>query len=274
MLLIVWNSEGDRWDALWNHWVSKEVQRAQDTLLGLVIEAGWAPWVPKYAAGGAVADVRVNTEYALSSDYYDYATPPLSAFCQGMLGRPGKRTRTGRSALWIPWVKTFDALNVNARCSMGSLFCPLGSDRIPAPHWKARRIEGNIRPALEASLQVGGDVQTVVFLVHLASSARALTELNTLTDQITRLIPEDAQALVVGDMNVNILGLHNPKLNLGPHWSIARTCQPTQRAGGELDYALVYDRSRSMRVKASTLCRFDLHPNESDHSVMQYEISL
>jgi hypothetical protein len=114
-----------------------------------------------------------------------------------------------------------------------------------------------------------------VFLVHLVSGwpDGAQAEMNALISVIGTLIPQNTAAVIVGDMNINLL---TTALTLPANWYLLRTGVATQQSGGELDYALLFDPTRIYQPTATVaiLQQFKTGNNQSDHSVLQYTIPL
>src|SRR5580692_10860482 len=95
MQLIVWNSQGGKWDIAWNNYVVPVSQGLdQDTML-LLVESGWGPWVTP-------GPVTCNACYWQDSSmtWYDAKASGKSTFCQGI----GEQRRY--RAMWVPWVKS------------------------------------------------------------------------------------------------------------------------------------------------------------------------
>lgn len=76
MKLIVWNSQGGKWDIFWDSYINPEmVANPIEDIVGLLVESGWAPWVTP-------GDVIINNCYGLDNGltYYD-TTAPASHLC-------------------------------------------------------------------------------------------------------------------------------------------------------------------------------------------------
>jgi hypothetical protein len=263
--LVVWNSQGGKWDALWTNWIepyaSPVAPNPAEDVIALVVEAGWAPWVKS----GLVTQ---NAEYFLDSSltYHDETSADASAFCRGVMA--ARR----RKAMWIPWVpRPGDFINPsNTRCSMGAVVCTRQLMLQRADRLDLTR-EGHLRPVVRVELGIGKNTLITIFLVHLKSgyAPNAQAELDGLTTQMTKRIPEGSAALVVGDMNIpgpvppparwQVLD-GKPPSDVGTHSSLR-----------DLDWGLLYDPSNYFKApQASVLEKWKTAKNGSDHSVMSY----
>jgi hypothetical protein len=259
--LVVWNSQGGKWNDLWSNWIvpyAYPVNPAnREDVIGLVVEAGWAPWVTP-------GPVRLNGEYFLdeSMTWYDPVAAGRSIFCQAML-----LARTYK-AMWIPWVGNPEAFKTNTRCSMAAVVCPR-SFRIGKPYRLDLTAQGHWRPVVCIPVGIGDMPLLTIYCVHLISgyAPNALAELNSLTGQIGQRIPQGTIAVVVGDMNIP--GPIQP----GQGW-VALDANPpggTQKSGNDLDWALLWDPNRFFVTRTATeLQHWKTPPNNSDHSVMSY----
>lgn len=262
--MIVWNSQGSKWDPMWNSWAGPAVTPQTDDVVVLMVEAGWAPWI-------ASGNVVVNNVYPHDSfsDRYNPQSAANSACCGAI-----KDSRR-RKAWWIPWVNTVAAMNdgvaTNSRCSMGAILLPHAMMIQGAPG--RYLFAGHKRPVVHVHLGARHDVEMTVLLVHLISGywRNAQAELDDLTAAMSSIIPQNTVGLVVGDMNINLLaGVPNVPAN----WSILRCGAATQMSGGELDWALLYNPARQELTGATAvLQRYKSPPNGSDHSVMQYSLN-
>lgn len=259
MQLVVWNSQGKKWDAFWTNYINPLATaiRPQD-VMGLLVESGWAPWVTP-------GTVKINTLYPLTREqqWYSIVGARRSVFCQGVLAK------RKRYAMWVPWVANLNAFKTNTRCSMGGVLVSATRNlrtyrSIEFPHHK--------RPVIRMEIARVDDVQFTVFLVHLISGypSRAQNELNELADTISASVPEGTPAIVLGDMNIDLLKVN---LEVPDKWRIISTGVPTQKRGGELDWALLYDPLGSLRAATATVVQ-QYVLNGSDHSVLRYDIPL
>jgi len=266
MRLIVWNSRGAKWDNMWNNFVEPELTPAQtDDVVGLIVEAGWAPWI---LPGNPVG---VNNIYPMEAfgDRYDEQRALLSFCCEGI------RDVRRRRAFWVPWVQTLADLEAgtrsNSRCSMGMLLMPhkftLGQAKRFVNKKKMKR------PVVSVSFREGRNVEVTVMVVHLVSSANAAGELQNLTRVVRNQIPTGTIAIVVGDFNIDIMGgLPALPANweiLAPHPVVA-----THQGGKSLDWALVYNPSHVPIVMSSQVIQqYGTGTNNSDHSVLRFVLN-
>lgn len=261
MRLVVWNSQGSKWDTAWTDFTSQYVTAPPtDDVLLLLVEAGWAPWVKS-------GDVVINNGYPLTTgvEYFDEIAAGKSSLCQSVL--PTRRN----SALWVPWVGNLDAMKTNSRCSLGTAFYP---DKLMFDSVCTTKMENFIRPVIRIRLAAGSSVNLSVFVVHMVSgsSAKAEAQLVNVMNKMHTLVPEGSAAIIVGDMNVDLLSAGKMS-NLPSHWSIVRTGVATQQSGGELDYGLLFDpNSTYASASASVLQKYKTGNNQSDHSVLSYSL--
>lgn len=268
--LVAWNSRGAKWDTMWNHFVETQILPVPpgqtDDVVGLITESGWAPWI---AAG---VPVTVDTPYPLDTeiDRYDPHSAQWSSFC---LGVGDVRTR---SAFWIPWVATLadmeDELSrSNSRCSMGGVVLP----HVLTPFGVGRRFVSPAmfkRPIVGTQFKIGRNVEVNVLLVHLVASGNAVNELDKLMKYVPTLYDDHTLTIVVGDFNIN---LFNGFPALRPDWHLLcpMPVVATQRRGGSLDWALIYNPNGTpLTMTATVIEPFGTHINDSDHSAMLYDI--
>lgn len=260
--MVVWNSQGAKWDAFWTNWIAPiapdGVNNTAD-VAGMLVESGWAPWVQD-------TEVVENGNYQMVStaSWYSAAGVANSPFCQGVDG-----TRQWK-ALWVPWVKTLNAMRTNSRCSMGATVLPY--QRRFMGFYPSN--QGLLRPVVVSGFAVGSTQMLTVLQVHLVSSRNAIYELNALTAAMSRLIPQGTTGLVVGDLNVDL-----QKVNYVPQdnrWHVLSTGGATQQSGGELDWALLYDPNGQyyQTATAQVLAQYKTGANQSDHSVMMYTVNI
>ena len=94
MKLVVWNSQGGKWDIFWTSHLSPiHVLHPREDVIGFLVESGWAPWV-------VPGVITVNEEYMMDSDktWFDWTSASNSAFCVGIA------SKRGYQAMWIPWI--------------------------------------------------------------------------------------------------------------------------------------------------------------------------
>jgi len=263
MNLVVWNSQGAKWDTFWTSYINPLLASGQD-VVGLLVESGWAPWVTS-------GDVTINALYSLESEvtWYDGPSAANSAFCQGV---KAKRRLT---AFWIPWAKNLDAMKTNTRCSMGGILMP--ASRVVVDTTRFLMAE-HLRPVLRILLGKPANQNYTpdftILLVHLISGRPivAQNEMNDLIGGMQSLISQGTSGVIVGDMNVD-LQPPNVVPALPDRWRYLRTNQATQQSGGELDYAVLYDPNQQYTAAAATVVQsFKTGNNQSDHAVMQYNI--
>jgi hypothetical protein len=270
MQLVVWNSCGDKWDVLWNAYISPILNNTpREDVLGLVVEAGWAPWVTP-------GNVVLDEVYPLDSwaTWYDKDKASASDFCSGV-----SKARM-RRAFWVPWVGNIDAMRTNSRCSMGAVAIP--KSRYISQGDRIRGTDPSLyyRPIFRIPVKTpsagGGTTQLTVFLVHLVSGkpAVAQAQVTGLVNAMSRLVPEGTGAIVVGDFNINIQPV---PFTLPPSWRLLRAGVATHAGTGasELDYGLLYDpRAAFSRASVTVLDQYQSGRNPSDHSVMQFSVPL
>lgn len=266
MKLVVWNSQGSKWDAAYTSFTAPVVagMPADDVVL-LLVEAGWAPWVSS-------GDVTINGWYPLEStlSWYSNTGAATSAFCTAV------EQKRRYQALWVPWVKNLNAMSTNSRCSIGAAVFP-NSYQVAKP--ETFSFQNFIRPVIRLQFGKGNksiNVSFVVFLVHMISGVSWLAEqqLVGVMNSMQKLIPEGCAALIVGDMNVNLLSAGKMN-NLPAKWSILNTGAATQQSGGELDYGLLYDPNSALQSSTvNVVQQYKSGANQSDHSVLMYNIPL
>lgn len=269
MKLVVWNSQGNKWDGAWGFLTPLLPSPRTDDVLLFLVESGWPPWVQS-------GDVVVNQEYDLDTDmmYYDEKSASKSRFCTYIIhSRECKAT-------WIPWVKNFDGVNTNSRCSLGAAFYPSKrTSRLVHGGFTAIKQEEFIRPTIRVQLGKGTEGLNVgisLYVVHMISSAqtKAEAQLITMMKAMQKVIPQGSAALIVGDMNVNLLSAG--KMNdLPKNWSILSTGVATQQSGGELDYGLLYDPNSAFGSSSvSVLAQYKTVNNKSDHSALLFDVPI
>lgn len=262
--LVVWNSQGKKWDTLWNHYVSPLVMPQQtDDVVALLVESGWAPWVTP-------GEITLNATYWLRQGVSYYAEKPAlkSTFCVAV--EASRRWK----ALWIPWVKNLDA-QPNTRCSMGSMILPA---KKLMGHTDRIMVEGLLRPVVRVTIGTSGKhnvtPEFTILLVHMVSGYPNLAQrqLDELIASMSKLIPQSTSAIIVGDMNVNLL---RRNFLLPEKWRFLSVGVPTQQSGGELDYGILYDPNGVLGgATVNVVQRWGRGNNDSDHSVLQYNIPL
>jgi hypothetical protein len=262
MRLIVWNSQGGKWDDLWLNWVGPFLPPFDD-VIGLVVEAGWAPWVTP-------GPVRKNAVYTFESDKTWFNGACNTALCNAIGGR-----RRG-NALWVPWVKDATDMTkaVNTRCSLGGVVCPKDFT-LHSIDGIDKSGEGHTRPVVRVQIGTPSDVMLTILAVHLISGypAKAQQHLDQLTNQMKDLIPQGTAGIVVGDMNIDRANVAAPA-----GWQILSQAAATQQSGGNLDWALLRDpfglfrntRTCNMMTRWKQINAFGR--NDSDHAVMQYQL--
>lgn len=256
MKLVVWNSQGSKWDDFWNNFVSPEVVPPQnEDVMGLLVESGWAPWVTP-------GPVYKNAIYDLTTDisYFNAAVVATSPFSQAVLGV------RRRQALWIPWMNKPKPKKVNTRVSMGGIICPV---KAQVGFIDRKEFKGFRRPVVQIPMERLG---ITIFLVHLISGVpvKAQEEIDGLTSFMSTLVPSGTAAIVVGDMNIDLL---TKVVNAPDHWRILNVGVATQQSGGELDYALLYDPNNQYGgATATVLAQYKTPTNGSDHSVLMYSL--
>ena len=261
--IIAWNTFGAKWDELW-YFVGKV--NPQNDILAITLEAGWAPWVKSQ-------EVRTNATYPYTENksYFDEISAMESNFCQYV---EGKR---GRTAWWIPWVKTLDSIKPNSRCSMGVLFAPatLASEVSVIEKGNSMIKDVNAaRPIVSTRLSKGNNTFLTVLSVHLPSgkwsSDAAREALDAIAMNMGKIVPQGGAGLIVGDINVD---LKKEEVEYGKKWKMLNVDRATQKGGGELDYGLLYDPAGQFKNStAEELQKFGTGGNTSDHSVMLYSL--
>lgn len=263
MQLVVWNSQGSKWDTAWTYFVSPYVTTPPtDDMLLLLVEAGWAPWIKS-------GNVVINNDYPLTTgvESFDEVAAGKSSLCQSVLAA---KRNSRRGAMWIPWVGNLDAMKTNSRCSIGAAFYP---DKLSLIS-DSTKMEDFIRPVIRIGLGVMSSVKLTVFVVHMVSgsSAKAEAQLVNVMTKMHTLVPEGSAALIVGDMNVDLLKA-GKMTNLPRNWSILRTGVATQQSGGELDYGLLFDpNSAYSNASVGVVQQYKTGNNQSDHSVLGYNL--
>jgi hypothetical protein len=119
-----------------------------------------------------------------------------------------------------------------------------------------------------------GTLKIVLLQVHLrAADATARRELSTLMRTITKIIPTNTPAFIIGDLNIDLKKAAFP---VNAPWRIVNTGARTQASGGELDWGLLYDpNNRYGGVGVNVLLRYQRRPNNpSDHSILLYNVPL
>lgn len=266
--LFAWNSFGNKWDTFWTNWIGPAV--GTGSIAGVLTEAGWPPWMSN-------GNVQINNRYLFDSgqQWFNQASLATSAFSMGMVNAP-----RGKWATWVPWVRTLAEMNqdtkTNSRCSLGGTFIP---DRSAVMKLQVIDIDSfktaySIRPAIKISLGYGDDVKFVVLVVHLISGKpkQAEEELEELMKKIHTVIPQTSSAIIVGDMNIDLL---TQNVGVYKHFSIINTGVPTQQSGGELDWGLLYDPYNHYKsTTVNVVQTFKTGANTSDHSILRYDIPL
>jgi hypothetical protein len=270
MQLVVWNSQGAKWDDLWTYYYSPLLGGNED-VIGLLVEAGWAPWVKSQ-------EVHVDEVYGFDANqnwYYENGARN-SGFVQGV---EASRQRT---AFWVPWRKSLDSGWSNSRCSMGCV-ATLAHRSITTTRYRDPNAYLYLRPIFQflCSIRTGHANQPdfSVFLVHLVSghTNRAQQQIEEVINNMRKIIPERTGAIIVGDFNIN---LQTTTINVPNFWRILRTGVSTQgksaqEPGGELDYALLYDPFNNYSNATVThVQQFKTGNNRSDHSVLRFGIPL
>lgn len=271
MQLIVWNSQGDEWDMLWNYFLYPHVQNAQlDDVAALIVEAGWAPWIN--------SDLPVNVDVVHNLKGEGSRQDPdavlRSAFCDGM------SNARNRQAYWVPWVQTFADVQTgqksNSRCSMGAVVLPRRLRHGDAKRFVDTRF---VRPIIQVPFgeSVGGtmDVSMTVMGVHLVSSVNALQELEYLFHFVPGNIPGGTPAFVAGDFNIDMIHGWQPGWPALPRgWQVVSPGVATRRSGKILDWALVYNRTGDpVHAAVQVLQGYESGVNRSDHSVLEYTLT-
>lgn len=254
MRLIVWNSQGAKWDDLWDHFVSPTVTINNDDVFAFTVEAGWAPWMLS-------GNVDLGALYYMDDarENFNERGAVNSNFCMGIAA-----SRT-RRAFWVPWVKTLDAIKTNSRCSLGGVVIPYSglSAKVSTINH-----ESFLRPVVRSILMRNGMPVVTILAVHFISSGKAQAEMTRLVNAVKSMVWQGTSGIVVGDMNVNLL---KKAVTLPDNWQLLNTGQPTQAKGGELDYALLLNNNNYFNnPTAQVIQPYHTYPNNSDHSVMEY----
>jgi len=273
MILVAWNCQGSnggqKWDALWSSFLYPVYSSAANKhdVFAYVTEAGVAPWI---AQGQSF---KINTSYKFNDQSTAYS--PLAAlksnFCKDM--SDGK-LKFKRSAAWMPWVRNINAKKINARCSMAvvNLFYP--SNGTTWDH-QVFPTEVTKRPVVRSVYYKGSIPVITIFLVHLVSGIpkTAIKNLAVLIKTLNTQIPTNSAALIIGDMNINLLVPAQLALLQGKltNSRIIRTNAATQKSGGELDFGILFDPNKQYTgATAQNICQYKTGPNDSDHAVIQY----
>jgi hypothetical protein len=231
----------------------------QSTTMGLLVEAGWAPWIQS-------GDVSINTAYSCDSTSTRFNSSIKDPDEADMVNNLMENRR--HKGFWVPWVGDLDASKTNSRCSIGGLVFPMTEQLIGKPGVK--NFDQLIRPVGHIELGIGKTTVLTILLVHAISSKKAIVELGSLLNIIYDLVQQDTPTLVVGDMNTD---LQEKVPNIG-NWRYLRCCHKTHRNGGELDYGLLLDPTgRFSQSTGTDIGPVDNAPNDSDHSVMEYYIA-
>jgi hypothetical protein len=257
MKLIVWNSQGAKWDIAYTNWVSTSI--GTDVALCLV-EAGHAPWVdPK-------VDLTIGRAYAFDTGatWFSQSGAAQSSFCDGVAQERLNKT------IWIPWMKNIDPKVTNFRCSLGMGWFPEKMQLHDPDSWS----NGFLRPTVRFGMGSAKDVQLTVIVVHMISGfpSQAAQQLQDLVSLMTKIIPEGTPAVIVGDMNVDLLKVGD--YSLPDKWRTLKTGVATQMSGGELDYAFFFDPNENLDASVTCLEKYKTGSNTSDHSVLQYTLDL
>ena len=273
MKLIAWNTQGDKWDALWQYQIAPDLANGTETL-ALTVESGWAPWVHD-------GDVQIDKVYWWGSDDRLTVQPPYGdIFDQGV----DAARRGAVKPFWIPWAAHLEADRTNSRCSMGGAWLGKPAHFLDIQPWQDQwsgKLLSRSAIQLTISTPTGGFGQRVpllqVTLIHLVSgwpqgARRQLDDLRTLIRQVS---PPNFPWLIVGDFNINLTGVADAALGLPGGWRVLRTYQQTHEGGSELDYGVIYDPQdllHNARVWRRPLWK--TATNQSDHAVIYYDIPL
>lgn len=270
MEMIVWNSQGGKWDTLYETGLKGPIGNFEN-VFGLVVESGWAPWV---LPGG----IQLEDTYYLDSTltYYDEASAKKSALAKAFLDFSEQRIR-GQRAFWVPWMKTKDPISVNTRCSIGGAYFPQKGSGYTL-EVQVRMIKQLIRPSVQLTISREKVTLMTVYLVHFVASKKAASELKYLTEIIGSIVAEGTPALVLGDINVNILNTPTANVPLKDYWYLLRTNKPTHigKKGklSELDYGLLYDPNyNNQDITVKQVAQFKSPTNPSDHSMLRYSFT-
>ncbi|HEY0734329.1 MAG TPA: hypothetical protein VGD69_05445 [Herpetosiphonaceae bacterium] len=206
LYIVAWNSQGDRWDYIFpnlkaqlgngiipTNFISSAQELAYPTV-AIITEAGIIPWISpdiSYTVNQVYSRPERGTRNSTS------ATPP-STFL-----RDASRQRGG--SYWVPWLRTIDTNQQNARCSLRGFHSKVQLGKITS----AKQLAGSdpsSRPVVK--IQITYPFQITIVQVHLTSGGRTKTynQLNELINTIKTMIPEGTAGIIVGDINANILG--------------------------------------------------------------------
>src|SRR5689334_7925845 len=112
MKIVVWNSQGAKWDLLWNTYLLPRILLKQD-VIGLMVEAGRPPWVKNQET------LYVNNFYSITentADWFDHEDAKKSSSYLGVV------SENRRTAGWFPWMKKVeDYKRENLRCSLACI---------------------------------------------------------------------------------------------------------------------------------------------------------
>jgi hypothetical protein len=265
---VVWNSLGGRYADFWPQ-LATEVSGGND-VLGLMVNAGWAPWV-------ADTGVRQNGRYVLdqssAAEAPSWMASPLDRgdeFVKNVLD-PGFG---GRTAWWTPWAaKKADVKPTGNWSAAGvflpapgtggsaSLTCTLGSNLI----WQ----DG--RPVQRIAIERGDRLLFSVYLVGLPAWKKAKLDqkLGFVTGAMSGHAPGTAGALVVGGLGIDIAKEATPPAKNG--WSWLRTGKATAPGDAETDWGLLFDPGGALGQPA--VARLQA-ASGSDNAVLEYTIPL
>lgn len=264
MKIIAWNSQGAKWDIAWTSFMSSLVKRPpEDDVVLVLTEAGWAPWMKSGNVTGYMDHICSG-----SQANFDAAGAAASTFCTAI------ETNRKYKATWVPWVSGKSLIS-NSRCSLGAAFFPRA---LVSMSTQSVDLDGFIRPTicLRYGQGINPSLRFTIYNVHMVSGspAKAISQLNSVMKGIQALIPQSTPAIVVGDMNIDLLNTTRLDV-LPPCWSIVNTGVATQQSGAELDYGLLYDPSSQLGSStAKVVKQYKTGTNTSDHSVILYDIPL
>ena len=219
--LVVWNSQGNKWSSMFNDWMQPRVKDG-DTMLGLLVESGWAPFVKS-------GDVTINKPYACNNSMTYFESQCKDQEDQELV--KAITDARGWDAMWVPWVGHLDAQKTNTRCSVGAIIMNGASIKVLAYQSMDR---GLIRPVVRFGVGTtsAGPFLTV-YLIH-AVSCRALAALEAcqVVDAVRKEVSESTAAVIVGDFNDSLIKYHIDKPGTWPKlrdgWRFLRCGKPTQ----------------------------------------------